>query len=93
MDQHNFHNRAFLPALRRAGLRRARVHDLRRSCTSMLIATGADIASISRQLAHANVAITLSTYTHWIARRAETGLGAKRAAVVAADGWLRNRCV
>jgi hypothetical protein len=85
MDQHDFHNRAFLPALRRAGLRRVRVHDLRHSCASMLIATGADIASILRQLGHANVAITPSTYTHWIAQRAETGLGAKLAALVASE--------
>lgn len=48
----------------------------------MLIATGADIASISHQLGHANVAITLSTYTHWLARRAESDLGSKLAALV-----------
>lgn len=40
------------------------------------IAAGADIASISRQLGHVNVVITLSTYSHWFAKRSGTGLGA-----------------
>jgi len=85
MDQHNLHKRAWRPALRRAGLRHIRVHDARHTCASMLIATGADIASISRQLGHANVAITLAVYTHWIERRSESDLGAQLAALVAAE--------
>lgn len=77
MDHFNFRSRIFHPALRRSGLRRIRVHDLRHGAASMLIASGADIASISRQLGHANVAITLSTYSHWFEKRADSGLAAR----------------
>lgn len=84
-DYHNFSRRVFLPALRRAGLRRVRIHDLRHGCASMLIAAGADIAAVSRQLGHANVSITLSVYSHWFKRRDDAGLGAKLAAFLAAE--------
>ncbi len=81
-DDRNFRARVFYPALRRARLRRIRVHDLRHSCASMLIATGADLAAISRQLGHANVNITLTTYTHWFEKRATSDLGDRLAALV-----------
>jgi integrase len=40
-----------------------------------MIAAGIDIATVSRQLGHANVVITLSTYTHWVQSRAATDRG------------------
>ena len=55
MDDSNFRSRVFYPALRHAGLRRVRLHDLRHTAASSMIATGADLAAISRQLGHANV--------------------------------------
>jgi integrase len=85
MDDRNFRTRAFYPALRRATLRRIRVHDLRHTAASLMIATGADLAAISRQLGHANVQITLSVYTHFFAKRSDTGLGAKLEALVAKE--------
>ncbi len=81
-DDRNFRSRHFHRALRRAGLRRIRVHDLRHTAASLLIATGADLAAISRQLGHANPQITLSTYTHFFAKRADSDLGAKLGAFV-----------
>ena len=47
-----------------------------------MIATGAVLAAISRQLGHANVQITLSTYTHFFARRSESGIGSRMEALV-----------
>jgi len=85
MDDRDFRTRCFYPALRRAGLRRIRCHDLRHTAASFLIATGADISSISRQLGHANVAITLGTYSHWFAQRAESDLGTRLAALMARE--------
>jgi integrase len=76
MDQFNFRGRIFCAALRRAKLRRVRVHDLRHGAASLMIAAGCDIASVSRQLGHANVAVTLGTYSHWFQKRTESGLGA-----------------
>ena len=82
MDQYNFRSRTFLPALRRAKLRRVRIHDLRHGCASMLVASGADIAAIRRHMGHANVAVTLGVYSHWFARRQDSGLGARLEAFV-----------
>lgn len=72
-----FRNDVFFTTLRRAKLRRIRLHDLRHTAASLMIATGADIASVSRQLGHANVAITLGIYTHAFAKRTGSGIGAK----------------
>ena len=83
MDHFNFRSQAFLPAVRRAKLRRIRVHDLRHGAASYLIAAGVDIATVSRQLGHANVAITLSTYTHWVQSRAGTDHTSKLEAYLA----------
>jgi hypothetical protein len=85
MDDRNFRTRVFYPALRRARLRRIRVHDLRHTAASMLIAAGADLADVSRQLGHANLNITLSIYAHWFARRGGSDLGARLAALVAKE--------
>jgi integrase len=92
MDDGNFRARVFYPALRRAGLRRIRVHDLRHTAASFLIATGADLAAISRQMGHVtNSAITLATYTHWFAQRTESGLGARLDALVERQGVVHPR--
>lgn len=72
-----FRSDVFFPALRRAKLRRIRLHDLRHTAASLMIATGADIAAVSRQLGHANVAITLGIYTHAFAKRTDSGIGSK----------------
>ena len=55
-------------ALRRSGLRQVRFRDLRHSFASNLLAAGTDIVTVSKALGHANVHITLTTYTHAIPR-------------------------
>lgn len=80
-----FRDGVFFPALRRAKLRRIRLHDLRHTAASLMIATGADIATVSRQLGHANVSITLSIYTHAFEKRAESGIGSKLDELIRAE--------
>jgi len=41
-----------------------RLHDLRHSYTSIMIAAGVNIKAISQSLGHANIGITLDTYGH-----------------------------
>lgn len=41
-----------------------RLHDLRHTFASILIAQGVNIAFASRQLGHASVSTTLNVYTH-----------------------------
>ena len=69
LNRHNFRARIFLPAIKRAaldgdGLPSLRTHDLRHTFASMLVAQGASIVYVSRQMGHASPAMTLSTYSH-----------------------------
>ena len=91
-DDRNFRSRVFDPALRPAGLRRVRVHDLRHTAASILIAAGADLADVSRQLGHANVSITLSVYTHHFQKRGACDLGARIAEFVARETDVPSLC-
>jgi integrase len=54
----------FLKAVRRAGLKGLRLHDLRHSYASLMMAAGVNIKVISQSMGHANIGITLDTYGH-----------------------------
>lgn len=47
-----------------ADVKQIRIHDFRHSCASLLINKGASIVLVSKYLGHANISITLNTYTH-----------------------------
>lgn len=53
-------------AIRKAGIKRIRIHDLRHSHASHLIASGVNIVAVSKRLGHSSVNITLSVYTHLV---------------------------
>ena len=84
MNHFNWRQRVFRPALRRDGLRRVRVHDLRHSCASLWLAAGVDIAEVSRALGHASPLVTMGVYAHWIQRRQSNSLAAKAEAFLTA---------
>jgi integrase len=54
----------FLKTVRRAGLEGLRLHDLRHSYASLMMAAGVNIKVISQSMGHANIGITLDTYGH-----------------------------
>jgi integrase len=60
----NVSRRGLKPALMAAGLEPLRWHDLRHTFASLLIAGGANIAFLSRQLGHGSSDITLRVYAH-----------------------------
>ena len=49
-----------------------RLHDLRHCTASLLIASGADIATISRMLGHSRISTTLDIYTHSLRKNDKT---------------------
>lgn len=57
-------DRNFQNAIKKAGLKRIRLHDLRHSCASVLISNGISIVAVSRQLGHKDIEMTLNTYSH-----------------------------
>lgn len=73
-NDRNVANRGLKVACRAAGLEGVSFHVLRHTFASILIAQGHDVVFGSRQLGHANAAITLKVYAHWFdaARHAET---------------------
>jgi integrase len=64
----NISYRALKPALKKAGIQPLRWHDLRHTFASLLIAGGANITFVSRQLGHSSSQITLSVYAHLLDR-------------------------
>jgi integrase len=58
--------RHFKTALKAAGLPEIRVHDLRHSHASLLLASGVNPKMVQERLGHASIALTLSTYSHTI---------------------------
>ena len=57
-------DRAFKYGIEKSGVKKIRIHDLRHSHASFLIANGANIVVVSKRLGHSSVNMTLSTYAH-----------------------------
>ena len=57
-------NRSWYAARTRAGLGAVRLHDLRHSCASFLLAAGASPRTVMKTLGHSQIALTMNTYTH-----------------------------
>ncbi len=55
---------AFRRIIKRAGLRDIRVHDLRHTHATLMLKAGVHPKVVSERLGHANIAITLDTYSH-----------------------------
>ncbi|MGH2718638.1 MAG: tyrosine-type recombinase/integrase [Actinomycetota bacterium] len=60
----NFRRRVWEPALKRAELPHATLHDLRHTCASLLIRRGASIKAVQQQLGHSTPMVTLNVYAH-----------------------------
>ncbi|WP_405890331.1 site-specific integrase [Streptomyces sp. NBC_00133] len=57
-------NRMLTILCRDANVRRVRVHDLRHTCASLLLAQGVDARTIMETLGHSTITMTLDTYAH-----------------------------
>lgn len=63
-DPDNFRSRVFRPAAEAAGLPDLRVHDLRHTAASLMIASGASIKEVQAALGHGSARMTLDLYGH-----------------------------
>lgn len=59
-------NRAFEALLKKAKLRRVKLHDLRHTCASLLLAEGVAPRVVMELLGHSAIAVTMNTYSHVI---------------------------
>ena len=81
----NYLTKSFHSVISKSSLPRVRLHDLRHTVASVLIANGTDIVTVSKQLGHAQVSTTSDVYSHVIeAAKAE-------ATECIADVLLRRR--
>lgn len=65
LDERNVVNRHFKPILKAAGLPMSvRLYDLRHTCATLLLAQGEHPKIVSERLGHANITLTLDTYSH-----------------------------
>jgi integrase len=86
-------NRGLYPALRRAGLRKIRFHDLRHCYASLLIANGTYPKRIQALMGHSSIKVTMDVYGHLMPdeqddtadRLAALALGSKTAATRTSD--------
>jgi integrase len=70
----NLRRRSFASLLKRAKLPQVRFHDLRHTCATLLLSRNVHPKYVQELLGHANIAITLDTYSHVI-----PGMGAQAA--------------
>ena len=56
--------RAFQALLQRAQLRKVRLHDLRHTAASLLLAQGVPSRVVMEILGHSQISVTLNTYSH-----------------------------
>lgn len=64
----NLRRRSFVPLLKRAGIRRVRVHDIRHTAASLMLLEGVHPKVVQERLGHANIGITLGIYSHVLPR-------------------------
>jgi integrase len=75
MDPDNLRHRVWEPALATAELRHVRIHSLRHTYASMLIAQGENLKYVSSQLGHSSITITVDRYGHLFRDEKRTAAG------------------
>ena len=80
----------FVRQAKRAGLPPIRLHDLRHSVASILLAQGVHPKVVSEQLGHATIALTLDTYSHIIPSLQQEATGVMATAILGSGSRRLN---
>jgi integrase len=80
LDRENVRKRIFYKCLETAGLRKIRLHDLRHTYASLMIAQGTFLVYIKEQMGHSSIKVTIDLYGHLVP-------GAHKAEVDKLDDW------
>jgi integrase len=84
----------FRQRVRAAGLPRIRLHDVRHSYATAALAAGVPAKVVSERLGHANIAITMDTYSHVLPGLDEQAAGqVARLILGGVPGVLREQTV
>jgi len=76
LNVRNLTYRSFRPLLERAGLPRLRFHDLRHTFATLLLSSRTHPKIAQEMLGHANISITLDTYSHVLPGMSDAAAGA-----------------
>jgi integrase len=72
----NFRRQVWYTAVEQAGLPEGlRIHDLRHTCASLLIAAGANPTAVQVPLGHSSISVTMDRYTHLFPSDVEALIG------------------
>jgi integrase len=71
----NLLNRSFKPLLRRAGMPKIRFHDLRHTFATLMFSNGEHPKIVQEILGHAQITLTLDTYSHVLPSMQEGAVG------------------
>ncbi len=66
LEPSNIDRRSFKPLLKKAGLPDMRFHDLRHTCATVLLTEGVNPKFVQELLGHADIGLTLGTYSHFL---------------------------
>jgi len=86
---YNTPNRALTRILKRLGLPPARVHDLRHTYGSMLLARGAPVELVSERMGHTSPSITFNNYRHMFSEERQAHIFDPEDFVAASGGGKR----
>ena len=66
LEPSNIDRRSFKLLLKKAGLPDIRFHDLRHTCATVLLSQGVNPKFVQELLGHADIKLTLGTYSHFL---------------------------
>jgi integrase len=86
LDLKNLTSRHFVPLLKRAGLPRIRLYDLRHTHATLMLSAGVPVKVVSERLGHASAKMTLDVYGHVLPGQQEDAVSRLEAYMAAGAG-------